>query len=127
MKQILMISVPVTVLLAVLGKNIFTLFYKSAGNIEVTMFQIGSISIILVSVAIYMYRLLRKMDLKLILTLIPVIAFVIQTIIMSVIVKVPEIGALSMIISEVVFWLVVVIMELLVCIKTLKQGFKSKI
>ena len=127
MKQILMISVPVTVLLAVLGKNIFTLFYKSAGNIEVTMFQIGSISIILVSVTIYMYRLLRKMDLKLILTLIPVIAFVIQTIIMSVIVKVPEIGALSMIISEVVFWLLVVIMELLVCIKTLKQGFKSKI
>lgn len=126
-KQILMISVPATVLLAVLGKNLFTIFYKSAGNIEVTMLQIGSINIILVSVAIYMYRLLRKMDLNLILILIPLIAFVIQTVVMSVIVKLPAIGALSMIISEAVFWLLMVILELLVCIKTLKQGFKSKI
>ena len=127
LKQILMISLPAAILLAILSKNIFTVFYKSAGNIEVTMLQIGSINIILVSVAVYMYRLLRKMDLKLLLILIPAIAFAIQTILMSIIVKLPTVGALSMIISEVIFWLLIVIMELLVCIKTLKQGFKSKI
>lgn len=126
-KQIILLSVPFVILLAVLAKNIFTLFYKTAGNIEVTMLQIGSINIILIPAAIYMYRLLGKMDLKMILIIIPAVAFIAQTIIMYVIVKIPTVGALSMIISEVSFWLFIVIMEALVALKTLKQGFKSKI
>lgn len=126
-KQLIMISLPAAIALAVLAKNIFTLLYKSAGNIEVTMLQIGSINIILVTLAIYMYRILRKFDLKVFLILIPLIAFIIQTIAVSFIVKIPTIGALSLIISEVIFWLLVASMELLLCVKTLKQGFKSKI
>lgn len=127
MKQIVVLAIPFMILLAVLAKNIFTLFFKSAGKIEVTMLQIGSINIILIPAAIYMYRLLRKMDLKLILIIIPIAAFVLQTIVMYIIVKMPAIGALSMIISETAFWLFIVIMELLAAVKTLKQGFKSKI
>lgn len=127
LKQIAVFSIPSAAILAALGRNVFTFFYKSAGNIEVTMFQIGCINIFLVSLAIYMYRILRKTDIGIILFLIPLIAFVVQTIVMSVIVKMPAVGALSMIISEVVFWALVVIMELPVCIKTLKHGFKSKI
>ena len=126
-KQIFIFAIPLAVLTAVFGRNIFTLLFKSAGNIEVTMMQIGSINIILIPLAVYMYRLLKKMDLNLILISIPVIAFVLQTIIMYIIVKLPTIGALSMIISETAFWLCVVIMELLASVKTLKQGFKSKI
>lgn len=127
MKQLTFFSLPVTIILAVFAKNIFTFIYKSAGNTEVTMLQIGSINIILVTFAIYMYRILRKLDLKVFLILIPVISFIIQTIVMSFIVKIPTIGALSLIISEMIFWLLVTSMEALLCVKALKQGFKSKI
>ncbi len=126
-KHIFIIAIPFVILIAALAKNTFTLLFKSAGNIEVAMMQIGSLNIILIPLAVYMYRLLRKMDINLILVLIPVIAFVLQTIIMYTIVKIPTVGALSMITSETAFWLLVVIMELLVSVKTLKQGFKSKI
>ena len=126
-KQIAIISIPFIVLFAALGNNIFTFLYKTAGKIEVTMFQIGSINIFFIPMAVYMYRLLRKMDLKLVLIIIPAVSFVIQTVTMYFIVKIPAIGSLSMIISETAFWGMVVIMELLVSLKTLKQGFKSKI
>lgn len=127
LKQIIVLALPFIILLAALAKQIFTLFYKTAGNIEVTMLQIGSINILLIPMAFYIYQLLRKMDLKLILIAIPVIACILQTIVMNIIVKLPSIGALSMIISEVCFWFFILIMELIVATKTLKQGFKSKI
>lgn len=119
-KQLLMLTLPAALILAVFGKNIFTFIYKSAGNIEITMLQIGCINIILVSFAVYMYRVLKKLDMKILLILIPTIAFVIQTLVMSFIVKLPTIGALSLIISEMIFWLLIVSMELLLSIKTLK-------
>lgn len=115
-----MLTLPAALILAVFGKNIFTFIYKSAGNIEITMLQIGCINIILVSFAVYMYRVLKKLDMKILLILIPTIAFVIQTLVMSFIVKLPTIGALSLIISEMIFWLLIVSMELLLSIKTLK-------
>lgn len=119
-KQLLMLTLPVAIILAVFGKNIFTFLYKSAGNIEITMLQIGCINIILVSFAVYLYRILKKLDMKMFLILIPMIAFVIQTLVMSFIVKLPTVGALSLIISETIFWLLIVSMELLLSIKTLK-------
>lgn len=119
-KQLLMLTLPVAIILAVFGKNIFTFLYKSAGNIEITMLQIGCINIILVSFAVYLYRILKKLDMKMFLILIPMIAFIIQTLVMSFIVKLPTVGALSLIISETIFWLLIVSMELLLSIKTLK-------
>ena len=119
-KQLLMLTLSAAIILAVFGKNIFTFLYKSAGNIEITMLQIGCINIILVSFAVYLYRILKKLDMKMFLILIPMIAFVIQTLVMSFIVKLPTVGALSLIISETIFWLLIVSMELLLSIKTLK-------
>lgn len=119
-KKLLMLTLPVAIILAVFGKNIFTFLYKSAGNIEITMLQIGCINIILVSFAVYLYRILKKLDMKMFLILISMIAFVIQTLVMSFIVKLPTVGALSLIISETIFWLSIVSMELLLSIKTLK-------
>ena len=127
LKQLVILSLPFIILFAALGKNIFTLLFKTAGNIEVTMFQISTANILLIPMAVYMYRLIRKMDLKLALIIIPAAAFILQTVVMYFIVKIPTIGSLSMIISETAFWGMVVIMELLVCLKTLKQGFKNKI
>lgn len=119
-KQLLTLTLPTAIIIAIFGKNVFTFFYKSAGNIEITMLQIGSINIILVSFAVYMYRILKKLDTKMFLILIPMIAFLIQTLVMSFIVKLPNVGALSLIISEIIFWLLIVSMELLLSIKTLK-------
>lgn len=127
LKQIILFSIPFAIVIAVSAKNIFTAIFKSTGNIEVTMLQIGSINIILIPIVVYIYQLLRKMDLNLILIMIPAVAFIIQTIIMSVIVKMPGIGALSMIISETAFWFLVTVMELLAALMTLKKGFKSKV
>ena len=123
-KQILMMGLPFVVLLAGLGKQIFTSFYKSAGNIEVTMLQIASVNIILIPIAVYTYRLLQKMDFKLLLIAISAIAFILQTVCMCATVG---IGPISLIVSETIFWLLVTVMELCVATKTLKQGFKSKI
>ena len=127
LKQILILALPFVILLAALAKQIFTAFYKSAGNIEVTMLQIGTINIILIPITVYTYKLLQKMDLKLLLIAIPAVAFIVQTFFMYAIINVETMGPLSMILSETVFWLLVTIMELLVAAKTLKQGFKSKI
>lgn len=127
LKQMFILALPFVVLLAGVAKQIFTLLYKSAGNIEVTMLQIGSINIILVPIAIYNYKLLQKMDLKLLLIAVPAIAFILQTIVMYTTVNITAIGPLSMIISETLFWLLIVIMELLIAVKTLKQGIKSKL
>ena len=125
-KQLLLLTLPPVIIVAIFGKNIFTLLYKTAGNVEITMLQIGSINIILVSFAIYMYRLLRKLDMKLSLTIIPMIAFVIQTLVMSFIVKLPTMGALSLIVAELIFWLLVASMELLLCVKILKPNINDK-
>ena len=127
LKQMLILALPFVILLATLAKQIFTAIFKSAGNIEVTMLQIGSINIILIPIAVYTYKLLQKMDLKLLLIAIPAVAFMVQTFLMYAIVNIAAIGPLSMIISETVFWLLITVMELLVAIKTLKLGFKSKI
>ena len=127
LKQIVLFSIPFAIVIAVTGKNIFTAVFKSTGNIEITMLQIGSINIILIPIVVYIYQLLKRMDLNLILIMIPALAFILQTIIMSVIVKMPNIGSLSMIISETVFWFLIAVMEILVAIVTLKKGFKSKV
>lgn len=126
-KQIMALSLPFAILLAVLAKNLYGVIYKSSGNIEVTMLQIGSVNIILVSLAVYMYRILRKLDMTVFLIIIPLVALVVQTVVMYFVVQMPDMGALSLIISEVVFWFVVAVMEIILCIKTLKQGFKQKI
>ena len=127
LKQMLIFALPFVILLVALAKQIFTAIFKSAGNIEVTMLQIGSINIILIPIAVYTYKLLQKMDLKLLLIAIPAVAFIVQTFFMYAIVKIAAIGPLAMIISETVFWLLNTVMELLVATKTLKLGFKSKI
>lgn len=126
-KQILFLSLPLVIVFALLAKQIFMLFYKTAGNVEVTMLQIGSINILLIPIAVYIYRLLRKMNLRLILMVIPFIAFILQSFLMSVIIKLPAPGTLSLIIAEVAFWAFIVVLELLAAMKTLKHGYKSKI
>ena len=126
-KQMIALSLPFAILLAVLAKNMYSVIYKSSGNIEVTMLQIGSVNIILITFAVYMYRILRKLDMTVFLILIPLVALVVQTVVMYFVVQLPDMGALSLVISEVAFWFLVAAMEFLLCVKALKHGFKRKI
>lgn len=119
-KQMLIFSIPTVILLGVFSKNILTILFKSTGNIETLMFQIGSLNILLIPLAVYFSKLIKLLDLKLFLVIIPIISFIIQTIIMGTIVKLESIGTLSLIIAEVIFWLVIVVLELLIIIKTLR-------
>lgn len=121
MKQLLLLSVPAYFLFMFFSKSILTVLFTSGGTIEVTMLQIGSINILLIPVAVYLYKLLSNLDFKLYITIIPLIALFIQTIVMKTMVIRENIGPLALIISEVVFWLTITVLELLVIIKTLKQ------
>lgn len=119
-KQIIIFAVPAIIIFAVFAKNILTFIYKSTGNTEVLMLQIGTINILLVPLAIYIYKLLLNMDFKLLLIIIPLISFILQTIFMGILVKQNNLGALCLIISETIFWFFIVLFELLAIIKTLK-------
>lgn len=119
-KKIIFLAIPAVIFVAVFAKNILTILYKSTGNTEVMMFQIGALNILLVPLAFYLYKLLANLDLKVIVIVIPLIAFVLQTIIMSILVKQETLGSLSLIITDVVFWGLIVLFELLAIIKILK-------
>lgn len=119
-KEIIIFSISAIAFIAILAQNILTVLYKTTGNTEVMMLQIGSINILLIPLVIYLYRLISCLDYKLITILVPVIAYALQTLVMNTIVKQETIGALSLIISDVVFWFVVAILELLFVIKTFK-------
>lgn len=119
-KQFLIISTPLVILCGVLAKNILSVLYKSSGNTEVSMLQIGCINILLIPLAVYLSKLIKLLDLKLFAVIIPLGSFVIQTLIMGALVKQENIGALSLIIAEVVFWLLIVLFELFVIIKKFK-------
>ncbi|MBR4980984.1 MAG: oligosaccharide flippase family protein [Lachnospiraceae bacterium] len=120
LKQILIFAIPATALVAALAKNLLTLLYNSSGNTEVFMLQLGAVNILLVPVAIYLYKLLSNLDFKLIIITIPLLAFILQTMVTGILVKQESLGALCLIISDVIFWFLVVLLELLVVIKTLK-------
>lgn len=120
MRELAVFSIPGVAVVAILAKNLLTVLYDSTGNTEVVMLQIGSINIFLIPLAVYLYKLMRELDFKLINVISPAVAFGVQTFVMWMIVKKENIGALSLIISEVVFWAVIVVIELAVVIKTFK-------
>lgn len=119
-KQILIFSLPIAVLLGVLSKNILTILFKSAGNTEVLMFQIGCINVLLIPLAIYFYYLIKSLDLKLFTIIIPFLSLLISVVVMGIVVKQESIGNVSLIIADVVFWGVTAILELLIIIKNFK-------
>lgn len=119
-KQVFIFSIPIAIILGVFAKNILSMIYKSAGNTEVMMLQIGSINILLIPLAVYLFKLIKQLDLKLFAIIIPIVSFIIQTIVMGTLVKLESVATLSLIIAEVTFWLLIVVFELFVIIKTIK-------
>lgn len=119
-KQMIIFSLPSAVLLGIFSKNILTVLFKSTGNTEVMMLQIGCLNILFIPIAVYCYQLIKNLDLKLFTILIPFLSFLVQTFVMATLVKQESIAALSLIIADVLFWALVLIFELLMIIKTIK-------
>lgn len=120
-KQICYISIPTCILYVVLSENLLNLIYGKANLTEVNYLKIESICIIFIPLAIYLYRLIQKLNLSIILFILPMIAFIGQSIVMYVLVSNTTTRILSIVISEVIFWFLLFIFELLIIMKEFKQ------
>ncbi|MBR5597031.1 MAG: oligosaccharide flippase family protein [Lachnospiraceae bacterium] len=119
-KKILILSLPLFGILGFFSKNILMFFYKSASTTETLYLKIGSVGIVLVTLAIYFYKILKKLDFNLSLIFIPIIAFVGQLVVMYLLVNMESVRSISFIISELIFWALVSSMEFFVILRALK-------
>ena len=117
MKQLLYISLPVSVLFLLLSNNILNLLYGKASLTETNFLKIECLNIIFIPLAIYLYRLIQKLNFNIALIVIPAISFVGQSILMYVLVNTETTRMLSIVIAEVVFWFLIFIFELLLIMK----------
>ena len=108
-KQILYISIPACIFFAVLSEYLLNIIYGKANLTEINFLKIESICIIFIPLAIYLYRLIQKLNLSITLFILPMIAFIGQSIVMYVLVSTATINMLSIVISEVVFWFILFI------------------
>ena len=115
--NILLISIPACILFVVFSEQILNIFYGKANMTEINFLKIESICIILIPVSMYLYHLMKKLNLNLQLLILPIIGFVLQSVVMYVLVTSPNTRMLSIVIAEVVFWFILSILELLVILK----------
>ena len=126
MKQILYISIPACILYVVLSEFILNIIYGKANLTEINFLKIESICIIFIPLAIYLYRLIQRLNLNIALLLIPIIAFVGQSVAMYILVSTTATRMLSIVISEVIFWFLLFIFELLIVMKEFNQILSNK-
>ena len=120
LKEIVIFAILIVSIVAFTAQNILAILYDSTGNTETIMLKIGSINILLIPLAVYLSKLMIELDFKLMRIISPGIAFFFQTFVMWSVVRQENIGPLSLVIADVVFWMIVVIFELLVIVKALK-------
>ena len=120
LKKILIISIPVCTFIFAFSKNILTLLYRSASTTEILYLKIASVNVVLVSLGIYFYKVLRKLEFNISLLVIPVIAFAGQSIMMYFLVNIENTRTLSFIIAELVFWGLICVTEYVVILNALK-------
>lgn len=113
-KHILYITIPTCVLIFVFSEQIFNVFYGKANMTEINFLKIESICIVLIPLSMYLYRVMKKINLNLELFILPLIGFIVQSVLMYVLVASLNTRMLSIVIAEVVFWFLVFIMELVI-------------
>ena len=114
MKHILYIAIPSCVLIFVFSEQIFNMFYGKANMTEINFLKIESICIVLIPLSMYLYRVMKKINLNLELFILSIIGFVVQSVLMYVLVASLNTRMLSIVIAEVVFWFLLFIMELVI-------------
>ena len=126
MKQISIISVPISIIYYILAEKIMNLFYGKANLTEINFLKIGSFLIIFIPIAIYLYHVIQKLDLKLLGIILPMIAFAVQCVLMYFLVTTTNTRMLSIVIAEVVFWLALLVLEIVVIMKEFGQILSKK-
>ena len=117
MNNILLFSIPACILIFVFSEQILNIFYGKANMTEINFFKIESICIILIPLSMYLYRLMKKLNLNLELLILSIIGFALQSIVMYFLVSSINTRMLSLVIAEVVFWFLLFIMELVIVLK----------
>ena len=120
LRKIVIVTLSVCSLVYICAKNILNLLYQTASTTETLYLKVGSFNIILVTISIYLYKILRKLEFNKSLIIIPLIAFVGQSFVMYTMVKMDNLRSLSFVIAEVVFWCIVSVMEYIVIVNALK-------
>lgn len=125
-KQITFISVPVCIIYCLLSEQILNLFYGKANLTEINFLKIGSLNIIFIPMAIYLYHLIQRLSLKLFCIILPMIAFAAQSVLMYIFVTTANTRMLSIVIAEVIFWFLLFTLEVVVIMKEFGQIFSKK-
>ena len=126
MKQILYISIPACIVYVLCSEYLLNIIYGKANLTEINFLKIESLCIIFIPLTIYLYRLMQRLNLNIAIILIPMVAFIGQSIVMYVLVSTATINMLSIVISEVVFWFILFIFELLIIMKEFNQILSNK-
>lgn len=126
-KVILAVSVGAMVLLLFGSKFILQFIFHTASQSEIQMLQITGVGILVVVAALYMHKVLQALGEELPLLVISVIAFVVQTVLMLSLAKFASLGAVTLIIAELVFWAITAILEALFLFKLFKGSLKRNV
>lgn len=105
------IALPIGVSFIILAEQILKTLFGNASQVESNMLRVGGVSVILISLGVYLYRMLFTLQLKKQGILIQLVAFIGQTVIMVILNRTPflaqlSLNRLSMGIAEFVFWFV---------------------
>ena len=110
LKRLFSLALPVGVTYLVLGEFILKALYKGAGQSSIHMMRVAGISLIAISLGVYLYRTLQTLQLVRQLIVIQLIAFLVQTMAMAAFLRMPVFVQLSADISmgmaELIFWTV---------------------
>ena len=126
MKQILFISIPACVLYVLFSEQILNIIYGKANLTEINFLKIESLCIIFIPLTMYLYHLLQRLNLNLALLLLPIFSFVGQSILMYVLVTTTNVRMLSIVIAEVVFWILLFVFEILIIMKEFGKIFSAQ-
>ena len=98
-------------------------FFQSCTKTDAFMMRISSVSIVFMTLGVYLYRILVDLDLRKYVWIIQSIAFVAQTAVMIFWITISVTGDISMPFSELVFWVIVACGELMAITKLYKMRF----
>lgn len=125
-KQLLVPAACICVLLLALSEKVLKFLFHSATGLEINMLRIGSFLILFMALGIYLYGVLKTLEQKLMILLLPLISYVIQTAALIGVLKKEALVSLSLPIAELVFWISFVILAALVICKELRLSDKKQ-
>lgn len=116
------LAMPVMGTFLVLAETLLKTLYGSGGRTEYTLLGLSGISLVFISLGVYLSHILDSLQMKKQMILLQFAAFFLQTLAMLFLQKLPAVGGLllsdlSLGLAELIFWLIFSIGQLLILIK----------